>query len=128
MNGDDSSGTPYIHYTLDTLAPTITYYFFAFLDLVAGCALLPELDASVASVFTTSADRFTPPSLLALGPVGPFASLSARGSAFPTGGISAASHSWKGFATKYPSAENQLVKGAETSRVCQELPGVEESR
>lgn len=68
-------------------------YFFGFLDLVAGDALLLSLAVSAASVLTTSTERLTPGSLLALSPVGPLASLSARGSAFPIGGISPASHS-----------------------------------
>ena len=90
--------------------------------------LLLGLDVSAASVFTMSIDRFTPPSLLALGPVGPCASRTARGSAFPIGGTSAASQSWNGFATKYPSAENHLVKGAEMSRVCHAFLDFDESR
>ena len=114
--------------TLRMAATTERDYFFAFLDRGAGEALLLGLDVSAASVFTMSIDRFTPPSLLALGPVGPFASRTARGSASPIGGASAASQSWNGFATKYPSAENHLVKGAEMSRVCHALVGFDESR
>lgn len=68
------------------------------------------------SVFNPSSTPFISAALTVLTSATP--STTFPGSAAPTTGISDASHCWNGLATKYPSAENHLVKGAESSIVC----------